>query len=387
MPVLPERLHVSEPGSFAEYTLRYRLPAILHEVIACNDYPDRILERLDMLLQEIAGGPVRSFDDPGADTSFWVNAWRDYIGSTWNTLPWFWAETYFYRRILNAVEYFTSGEWYLHDPFEASKQRALQIGLVYLAQLLTAHDKPLDSWLLQSLWANRADFSNQAALANAGQVIFNGRDRLLADDSPQLCAFLLGKPGLRLGIVCDNAGPELLVDLAFANHLLSTGTAQEVVFHLKAQPLYVSDAMPKDVLVSVRALLASDNQALADLGSDLHKWLSQGSLCLRADPFWTSCLTLFEIPESLIPVLGADCVLFKGDVNYRRLLDDRHWPFSTPLTDIPNQVSVPYAALRSIKSEVVCGMPAGIVSLMYQRDRDWLTNGRWGLVQFVQLNH
>jgi len=42
-------------------------------------------------------------------------------------------------------------------------------------------------------------------------------------------------------------GLELLFDLALADFLLCHGWAREVVLHLKNQPFFVSDAMPKDV--------------------------------------------------------------------------------------------------------------------------------------------
>ena len=60
-------------------------------------------------------------------------------------------------------------------------------------------------------------------------------------------AGLLAAGVARVDFVNDNAGRELLFDLAFASFLLKQGWTRRVVFHLKSRPFFVSDAMPQDV--------------------------------------------------------------------------------------------------------------------------------------------
>ena len=80
---------------------------------------------------------------------------------------------------------------------------------------------------------------------------------------------------------------------------------------------------------------------------------------------------------------AADLVISKGDANYRRLLGDRHWPHDTPFADVVAYFPAPLVALRTLKSECVCGLPPGRSELVYETDPEWMINGRWGLVQFV----
>ena len=45
----------------------------------------------------------------------------------------------------------------------------------------------------------------------------------------------------------------------------------------------------------------------------------------------------------------------KGDANYRRLLDDRHWPHDTDFAELMSYWPTSVAALRTCKSGVLVG--------------------------------
>jgi hypothetical protein len=387
---LPAQIFVSEPGSFAEYTMRYRLPRILQDVRDQNAYPAEIQANLAALQLEMSQGQVQALAEDSPDTAFWLQAWHPWQGCTWQQLPWLFAETYFYRRILEAVSYFYPGPWHGHDPFTIAKQQGLVEGITRLTTLLhTAPDagSPRDAfwfWLYSSLWSNRADFSNLVSLANANVLSGGGNDYLLVDDSLQVWNTLQSGRIERLDIVCDNAGPELLTDLAFADQLFLQRLVEKIVLHVKPQPYYVSDAMIEDVIRSIHSLQANADGIVSSLGNRLQNELRNNHLYCSAHSFWASCLTLFQMPTDLVVDMSqADLAIFKGDVNYRRLLDDRHWPSTTPLDEVPNQVPNDYVALRTVKSELICGLASGQSEQMVQRDPEWLINGRWGLVQYV----
>jgi hypothetical protein len=69
--------------------------------------------------------------------------------------------------------------------------------------------------------------------------------------------------------------------------------------------------------------------------------------------------------------------------NYRRALGDAHWPWTTPLADIVSYFPAPLAFLRTCKAEVIAGLSSTQVHELRQRDPAWLTNGEWGVIQFV----
>jgi hypothetical protein len=93
---------------------------------------------------------------------------------------------------------------------------------------------------------------------------------------------------------------------------------------------------------------------------------------------------MWDLPPHLERLLaGAKLVILKGDANYRRLVGDAIWPAETPFVDVAAHFPAPLLALRTLKSDPVVGLPAGLVAQLDGIDRGWRVNGRRGLVQFL----
>ncbi|HEX6304227.1 MAG TPA: ARMT1-like domain-containing protein, partial [Anaerolineales bacterium] len=91
-----------------------------------------------------------------------------------------------------------------------------------------------------------------------------------------------------------------------------------------------------------------------------------------------------QLPAHLQQELaGADLIISKGDANYRRLLGDRHWPFTIPAADVLRYAPAPLLAVRVCKSEVVIGLQPAQVEALDMIDAGWKVNGEWGMIQFV----
>jgi hypothetical protein len=79
---------------------------------------------------------------------------------------------------------------------------------------------------------------------------------------------------------------------------------------------------------------------------------------------------------------AATLTLFKGDLNYRRLVGDRLWPPTTPFTAATGYAPGPVAALRTLKSDVVTGLsPATEAALVAAEEQRWRTSGTHALIQ------
>lgn len=184
----------------------------------------------------------------------------------------------------------------------------------------------------------------------------------------------------RVDFVLDNAGFELFVDLILAGYLLSSNLATIVVFHPKTIPWFVSDVIASDLASLFNAIAdpqtfftqpddPTDNengstktqpplsaQEVDELTFLLKQWGDfhrEGRLILRPDPFWTGPGSYWRLP-TVAPELFKDLqlselVIFKGDLNYRKLTADV-WklfhPFPLPPLPFPSATSLKFLSSK-----------------------------------------
>jgi uncharacterized protein with ATP-grasp and redox domains len=381
----------SEPGSFARKTIVERKPQIIRQVIGDNDYPAGVVRRLEAFEQEIATEPLRPLVEDAPRVSAWNREVASYEGKTWLELPWYFAEVYFYRRLLEAVDYFQHGPLEGRDPFGVQKRAQIASAVERFSEdweelVQTDPDPAFEALLHSALWGNRADLSNLTVRlgASGGLAARDERHNILIDHTEQVRRIVTG--GIRrLDFINDNVGLDLLFDLALIDLVLRHGWAAQVVCHLKDYPFFVSDAMPQDLHETIAQLLGSPEGAVRALGERLRGYTDSGDLTLEADPFWTSYLLFRDLPAALRDTLAAsDLVILKGDVNYRRLLDDRHWPYTTPLEQVAGYFPAPLLVLRPLKGEILVGLAPGQARTLVAEDPDWLINGQLGLVHYCR---
>jgi uncharacterized protein with ATP-grasp and redox domains len=382
---IPPPVLVTEPGSFARYTLEQRLIPIVQRAIAENDFPPPAIARLETLAREIPHAPIRLLhDDGGPDIPDWNGYIEPFQGKIWLDLPFYWAEAYFYRRIIEAIEYFPTSI----DPFALQKTRALEVSgpsIRAIAGLGSIQETSLSELLTLSLWGNRADLSLwPVGKDQRGPLIEQENTEILVDDTPQVKEAIASFSGKRIDVILDNAGFELVCDLLAIDYLLVTGIAQTIYLHLKSHPTFVSDALKNDIDQTIAALASDPDSATRCLGERLRGFLEEGRLLCRSDFFWTSPLVFWEMPSSLQQEFAASrLVLIKGDANYRRLIGERKWPFTTPLQDIVAYFPASLVALRTLKSEVITGLRSTQVERLDREDPRWLIEGRKGVIQYV----
>jgi uncharacterized protein with ATP-grasp and redox domains len=397
---LPEPLRGLEPNSFAHNTVVERLPNILRRVVMDNDFPRPIVRQLESLLAEIPSAQIRPLNDSDApDESDWARYIEPYLELNWLQLPWFSAETYFYRRILAATGYFKSGPGHGVDPFAYEKQRGLQVHQDEIANLgpqltsLNRQSRKLFEYfsvlLVTNLWGNQADLSLWPA-GHADQPkhtdLAASQRHIVVNDTNTVVDYLAGQldQSPRIDFIVDNAGFELVSDLVLADFFLGNIPRSTVVLHVKFHPTFVSDAISQDVEQTIEFLAGSLQSDIRSLGQRLQAQLDEHRLRLQNDLFWTSPLSFWDMPERVRQELAqAKLLISKGDANYRRLLGDRHWSYTTPFADIVSYLPTPLVALRTFKSEVAAGLQPEQIKVLAEQDPNWLTNGKRGVIQFV----
>ncbi|WP_251930483.1 ARMT1-like domain-containing protein [Salinibacter ruber] len=99
---LPPPLRGTNSGAFTRRTIAARWPRIAGRVIADNDFPDPINARIQALRDALPDGAIRRLrDDEAPDAALWGEYVAPNLGKTWLEVPWFFGETYFYRRLLS----------------------------------------------------------------------------------------------------------------------------------------------------------------------------------------------------------------------------------------------------------------------------------------------
>jgi hypothetical protein len=462
----------SESGSFARRTIVKRKPQIIQQVIEDTPYPPDIVRALGAFAEEIATSSMQPLQERTthgeAEVALWNHELAKYQGRPWLDAPWYFAEAYFYRRLMETVRYFQPGPWKYHDPFGVKKRAQIAqtiagaLGSTDLAEILEeagarsetfaqqdgetfaqrdretfaqrdretfaqqdretfaqqdretfaqrgrrdgarsetfaqhTEESVFDVLLHAALWGNRADLSNytvargepgRETLAALMAQVGDERPNVLIDHTDavrQLLSTPVSEGTQHIAFINDNVGLDVLFDLMLSDFMLDRGWVHAVTLHLKAWPFFVSDAMPEDIFTTITLLQSSGNASVRQLGTRLFTYIETGHLILKADPFWTSPLMFRQMPASLREALAqTDLVILKGDVNYRRLLGDRHWPYTTQMEAVTTYFPAPFLVLRTLKGEIMVGLQPGQAEAMAAEDPTWLINGKRGVIQLV----
>lgn len=379
----PGRIRTDESNPFANHTMRVRVPDIIQQTLDVN--PALSIESrsaLAALKAEVAtGAPIQPLQrTASAEERAWQTAHAHRAGETWHSTDWFFAETFVYRRIIEAVGYFETRD----DPFLPIKRHdyaSAQHQLLFDAALAVggARDERLHTLFAKDLWGNRVDLSYAESRAHG---MATADDDLLVDDRSGILRRLEDRPGI-VHVVADNAGTELTLDLVVIDALLGDGWADQVILHLKVHPTFVSDAIADDVLWFLEACSQGRfGDGARALARRLTAHIDEGRLKLTSDVYWNSPDLWWQMPTRLLdPLRAATLVVVKGDANYRRVVGDANWLPDTPFASVVAGVGISVACIRTSKSDPVVGLPAGLAEALQSREPRWRWSGRRGLIQ------
>lgn len=372
-------------NAFAAHTMRVRVPAIAQQVLDVNPsmQPDARI-RLAQLRDDVASGgliqPLLSVNHPSYEDQVWQEETDRRSGDTWHDTDWFFAETYFYRKLMEAVSYFEHGL----DPFAPIKRAEYaspehRAFLDAALSLKAPAEAKLHALLGYSLWGNRADLSYAESRAHGTAA---GDDDLLHDDRDAIVeAIIYGRDNIHL--VTDNAGTELSADLVLVDKLLAVGLPYQVYLHVKAHPTFVSDVTREDVHAFVLACEQGEHGVAAQaLGTRLQGYIRSNRLLIKPDAYWNSARFWWEMPQHLTDIFRQSrLVLVKGDANYRRIVGDALWPTDTPFSQIAAGFEHSIVTLRTLKSDPLVGIKAEQTSRAQSQDPRWRWSGRFGVIQ------
>ncbi|KAK9448245.1 uncharacterized protein V1518DRAFT_418442 [Limtongia smithiae] len=335
--------------------------------------------------------------------------------------PWLYVECYLYRKIWSCTR--VSKHFAAYDIYRAQKRAAfaqsqravaelashyatlapaLRAGEVATEQIAELFREFVDI----ALWGNATDLSlltnlKAGDLANlqGAQARKQSEANVLVNDVAKAWeALTAGKGGARVDMVLDNAGFEFYTDAVFALFLLDAGLASTIVLHTKRMPWFVSDVMPVDVDLLVEDLndatmFPTERDAISIVASQFAAQRAAGKILVRAAPFWTTANAFWEIRADgsgggaavWADVHDSTLVVFKGDLNYRKLVYDGAWarttPFATALGPLAT-AGVTVLSLRTVKADVIVGLGEGVGEALDAQSNRWMWGGKYGVVSY-----
>nr|XP_046230102.1 damage-control phosphatase ARMT1 isoform X2 [Scatophagus argus] len=424
--------------SFAYLTVKDRLPTILTRVIDTihrnknmffEEYGEEGIEAekhtislLSKLRNELqTDKPILALADNLRDTESWNQYLQrhqrmqgDQEAVSWFKSPWLYVECYMYRRIQEAL--FLSPPISDYDVFNEGKtqsffesQQAVMALCTYLEDIKNNMEELSKNQLLEhfnkllqvSLWGNKCDLSISAGQDNSQKTspvdsLNSLQPLILVDDSSMVWSTLIsaktpGQPEKtaagRVDIVLDNAGFELVTDLVFADFLVSSGLVREVHFHGKCFPWFVSDVTANDFQWTIRQTMATNHKWMSKSGFQWQSYLKKGTWSYHDHPFWTQphefCDMAADAPDLYATLQEANLVLFKGDLNYRKLTGDREWDHTVGFdTALRGFGPAPLCSLRTLKANIQVGLQPGQGEKLTSQDPDWMISGKYAIIQF-----
>ncbi|XP_050325028.1 damage-control phosphatase ARMT1-like isoform X1 [Bactrocera neohumeralis] len=406
--------------SFAYYTLRSRLPVTLTSIIdsitkdkdeLISKYGEDSREEIKNIIGSISklkyqlqtDKALEPFEGNEPDIEIWNSFIQnmDEENNSFFKTCWLYAECYMYRRLSSFFE--NSKTLKSFDYFAKQKQNALINSVVCIEEILNVLqgiEITYDSFRLMiklNLWGNRCDLSitsgKQVQLGNNPFDLIRSFDnKILIDNSKSVFECLKStnsnKPAV-VEFVCDNAGYELFTDFVLADYLIKSKLVEKVRFNLKAIPWFVSDATINDLNWTLYYLQNHSIPILKEYGERWQELLNDKKFEIAPlDYFWTSPYEYYRMcninPELYQKLSESRLVIFKGDLNYRKLIGDFSWSCTEQfITCLRGFLPTDFVSLRTVKADLICGLLEGQAEKVFELDQNWMTTGEYGTIQFI----
>ena len=388
---------IDGPETFTGITMTRRIPDIIRQVAASQPQSSPVVSEYHQLAHTIRDNG--SLPGVPRTTDLLTELFRIQVSRAihdhlhWHEISWWLAENYEFL-LLNRIQ--RSDASLPSDPFHALKQQALsaasgQIESFFSPLIRCFWDSQLSqeafsSVLLTLLWGNKADLSMSSGVVHDALLhsfLNTSSNSILVNHSQSVWNFLQTNDVHEITIFADNCGLEMLCDFLFITLLLTKWTHCTIHYIVKASPVFVSDVTLNDIQPGLDVLHQLQDPSMKWMSDTLEKALQTKRFDILPSVFLSSSLPGWEMPSSMLAFLRKQSlVITKGDANYRRLEGDLHWEYDTPLDSILKYFPCPLLMLRTLKSNVLMGVPKTLQDKARSADPNWDCSGKVGVIQF-----
>ncbi|CED85184.1 Uncharacterized conserved protein [Phaffia rhodozyma] len=425
--------------SFAHAVMGQRLPTILSKgmddtIKTLNEQSDEdlivdlvaCLNRMEQLMSDLSKvALIRPIIDDGTDTALWNKAIARYFqGKDFMSAPWLFAEAYKYRRLrecFSVSKYWTDYDIFFRqkcDTFARSADAVFELSTRFSSPFeyeegMSEEEKKKARKLLfleltqVCLWGNSTDLSLlidmteeqiKSLQSTGGASLAATEKNILGNDLGKMWNLISKTKNGRIDFVLDNAGFELYTDLVYADWLVQAGIASSVHFHGKRLPWFVSDVTKKDWDWLLNSCVYGqlfpeasqvEMESLRIMGNRWKQYEKEGKWVYEQHAFWTTGYTFWELikeaPDLFLHLSKSDLVIFKGDLNHRKLTYDCQAPSTTSFENAIGPLSTaagapPIVSLRVIKADVVVGLPEGVADRLDKEEPGWRISAKYAVV-------
>ncbi|KAF7794852.1 hypothetical protein EIP86_005994 [Pleurotus ostreatoroseus] len=413
---------------------------------------DRIVDLVECIerMEKLKGELERSaklrpvVDDGEADVALWNKEIAKYfLGKDFMNATWLFAEAYKYRRLrecFSVSKYWKDYDVFFRqkcDTFSRSSDAVFELSMRFAEQF--HHEASLsDSEKIEAeklmfielsqicLWGNSTDLSLlinmteeqiKSLQSTGGDALAETEKNILGNHMERLWEIVrelktrktgmadgqndVQRTGGRIDFVLDNAGFELYCDCVYADFLIQTGYASVIHFHGKRYPWFVSDVTMKDWAwllntMNYGHLFPKANpvemESLRQMGKRWKQYEQEGKWIYEAHPFWCTGYTFWDLhneaPDLFLHLSHSDLVIFKGDLNHRKLTYDCAAPASTSFEEAIGPMASAAGAprvcsMRTVKSDVVVGLGEHgdeIAARLDKEEPGWKISGKYAVV-------
>lgn len=249
--------------------------------------------------------------------------------------------------------------------------------------------KDLGEILKNCVNSNSTDLSQSSINVNS-----YANNPLVIDDIEAFCDFINNGNNLEnknVHIIVDNCGIEIISDILLGLYLIKKCKINCLYFHFNVIPIFVSDVIKSDINEALRLISNNENDKnRKQIVTDYNEYKNNRKIIESADVFWNMPIPFKDAPKQILNDIfnteSTGLIIFKGDLNYRRLVEDRKWEISLPINEHIKYLKKPVLILRSLKSNVLLGINKKKAKLMDETTPNWKTTGDFGIIQFIEKN-
>ena len=199
------------------------------------------------------------------------------------------------------------------------------------------------------------------------------------------------KKKIELNYLVDNSGVEFVSDLCLARILLSE-SVEKVIFHVNVLPIFVSDVVEDDYNFMIQVIESQLDEKMKIYREGLERIKemfnpSNPKAEIVPSFFWNMPTPYREVKNELKPdIFSANnsLLIVKGDLNYRRLVEDKNWKYSKRLETLTDYIKCPALVIRCFKSDLVLDYKWKDYNKNNKTDSDWRSCGEYGVVRFLR---